>query len=170
MLEFRVLGPYTVLRDGQPLPIGGGRRRTFLALLVLHAGRLLSIARIADEIWNGEPPRTAVHGLEVHASELRKLLGADVLRTRSPGYVLDIDPDTIDAARFQRLAGEAHESLARGDPITASRLLAEADLLWRGDALADIAEADFARQEARRLEEIHVTTRELAAAADVALG
>src|ERR1043165_7941712 len=113
MLEFRGLGPFTVLRDGRPPPIPAGRRRTFLALLVLHAGQVLSTGRIVDELWNGEPPRTAVHGLEVHASELRKLLGPGVLSTRSPGYVLDVDPDVIDATRFQRLASAAYETLAR---------------------------------------------------------
>ena len=84
--------------------------------------------------------------VEVYVSRLRKLLGPGLLLTRAPGYRLDLDPESLDVARFERLlAQEGSEALASGEPDFASACLGEALSLWRGQALADFAYEPFAQ-------------------------
>ena len=94
MIEFRVLGPLEVVRDGEPLAIGGLRRRAVLAMLVLEARRVVSVDRLVDGVWGDEPPDTAVTALHGHVSHLRRALG-DRLVTRAPGHVDDDRPSGI---------------------------------------------------------------------------
>ena len=86
MLEFRILGPLEVLRDGVALPLAGRNQRALLALLLLHARETLSTERLVDHLWGEHPPRTATTSLQNAVSQLRKLLGPGVLSTRASGY------------------------------------------------------------------------------------
>ena len=94
-MEFRLLGPFDVWRDGAPVALGGRRQRAVLALLVMHAGEVVSTDRIVEEIWAGDPPPSAVRTLHSYVSRLRSVLadesGRDLLVRRDPGYVLDVD-------------------------------------------------------------------------------
>ena len=74
-LEFRILGPFEVLRDGEPLALGGRQQRALLAALTLRANDLVSIERLIDDLWPDEPPDTAEHLVHVYVSRLRKLFG-----------------------------------------------------------------------------------------------
>ena len=94
--EFRILGPLVVRVDGTPVAIGGPKQRALLALLLLSANRVVSIERLADDLYAGAPPVTAVTQVQRLVSELRKLLGADAIETRSPGYVLRVAPGCLD--------------------------------------------------------------------------
>ena len=114
-MEFRILGPVEVWEDGHPVSLGGGKQRAVLALLLLNANRIVSSDGLIDQLWNGQPPATAGTALQGHISSLRKALGADVIATRRPGYVLEADPAQIDLARFEQLQGEARRALERGD-------------------------------------------------------
>src|SRR5207245_8070316 len=107
MLEFRILGPVEVADDAGPVTIGGQKQRALLGLLLLHAGEVVSTDRIVDELWGEQPPRTATTSLQNFVSQLRKLLGPDALITKPPGYLLRVEPDRLDAARFERLLTEA---------------------------------------------------------------
>ena len=112
-MDYRVLGPLEV-RDGErSLALGGTKQRALLALLLLSANRVVSRERLIDELWGDDPPETAVTTVQVYVSRLRKVLPADVLVTRSPGYLLRIDPDELDLDRFERLrkSGELREAL-----------------------------------------------------------
>src|SRR5438067_1426900 len=104
-LEFRMLGPLEVLRQGAALPLPPGRPRSLLALLLVHANEVVPIDRLLDELWRGHPPSSAANALQVYVSTLRKQLEPDrsigrsgqVLVTRRPGYVLDAPPGSCDA-------------------------------------------------------------------------
>jgi DNA-binding SARP family transcriptional activator len=170
VLEFRVLGPFAVVRDGVPLAIGGRRQRAFLALLVLHGGEVVSRDRLIDTLWGERTPPSAAHVLHVYASQLRSVLDADVLVTRSPGYVLDAADDQIDLRRFERLFDAAQVALARGDAARACAFLDDADGLWHGTVLEDLAHEEFVQAEARRLEELRIAAAELRAEAAIARG
>lgn len=170
MLEFRVLGPFEVLRDGLRVDLGGPRRRAFLALLVLNAGRVLGTERLIDSLWGERPPRTAGHVLHVYASALRSVLEPGVLIARPPGYVLEIQPDTVDLVRFEQLVAAASGTLGRGDAGAALATLARATALWRGPMLEDLAYEEFVQPEARRLEELCLAARELGAEAGLVAG
>ena len=104
--EFRILGPLEVWRDGSPVPLGGQKQRAVLAVLLLEAGRAVSIDRLVDALWGEHPPRTAITSLQNFVSQLRKLLGPDVLETKTPGYRLRVGPRELDLDRFRLLADE----------------------------------------------------------------
>src|ERR671937_971010 len=166
MREFRLLGPVEVVDDGEPLPLGGQKQRAVLALLLLDAGRVVSTDRLIDALWSEQPPPTAPTSLQNFVSQLRKLLGADVLVTKPPGYQLRIEPDQLDVERFERLVDEAR----REPPEERAAKLREALALWRGPPLADLAYEPFAQAEIGRLEELRLVTLEERFGAALAAG
>jgi predicted ATPase/DNA-binding SARP family transcriptional activator len=169
-MQYRVLGPLEV-RDGEEsLPLAGAKQRALLALLLLHANRVLSRDRLIDELWGGEPPATAVTSLQVYVSRLRKLLPPETLLTRPPGYLLAVDPNDLDLQRFEHLLTQGHEALGGGDAEEAARVLHEALTLWRGPALAEFAFEPFAQNEIARLEDLRLGAVEERIEADLALG
>jgi predicted ATPase/DNA-binding SARP family transcriptional activator len=169
-MDYLVLGPLEV-RDGQEsLPLAGAKQRALLALLLLNANRVVSRDRLIGELWGDEPPATAVTSLQVYVSRLRKLLPAETLLTRPPGYLLAVEPDELDLRRFERLLAEGHEALAGGDAERAAVVLHEALELWRGPALAEFAFEPFAQAEIGRLEDLRLSAVEERIEADLALG
>jgi DNA-binding SARP family transcriptional activator len=170
VIEFRILGPLEVARDGAPIALGGRRRRAALAILLLSTGRVVSVDRLADDLYAGAAPATAVTQVHRQVSELRKLLPEARIETTPPGYVLHVDPSQLDLQRFERLADEGAERLALGDLEAARNLLGDALDLWRGPPLADLADEPFAHSARARLEEVRLTVLERRLDADVALG
>jgi len=166
-IEFRVLGPFEVLVEGRALELKRRKQRSLLALLLLHAGEIVSTDRLVEELWAGSPPKAAVGSLQNLVSDLRKTLGRDAVRTREPGYVLDVDPERVDLHRFERLVAQAAEG---GDAERRSDLLCEALALWRGAPLADLAYEPFAHVEIARLEELRTAAREELVQAELELG
>src|SRR4051794_8680685 len=155
-LEFRILGPLEVLdASGAPVRLGGPRQRAVLAILLLSANRVVSIDRLADELYGGDPPATAITQVQRQGSDLRKLLGP-VIETRPPGYLVRAGPDALDLARFERLA----EAAASATPDRAAALLRDALALWRGPPLADLAYEPFAVAPVARLEELRLAALE----------
>lgn len=127
LMEFRVLGPLEVLQKGRVLDIGAGKRRTLLAVLLLHANEVVSSDRLIDELWDVHAPATAPKILQGYVSQLRKMLaddaggdesadGGGVLLTRPPGYVLRLEDGQLDADHFADLLarGRVASRLRRG--------------------------------------------------------
>ena len=100
-MEFRILGPLEVLEEGRPVALGGAKQRALLAVLLLHANEVVSRDRLIDELWGGEPPDTAHTALQVHVSQLRKLLGRDTIVTQTPGYLIRVSDGELDLHRFE---------------------------------------------------------------------
>jgi DNA-binding SARP family transcriptional activator len=169
-MEFRILGPLEVWDGGAEVVLGGRKPRALLALLLLHPNEVVSADRLIDELWGEHPSERAAAALRVNVSRLRKALAQDVLATRSPGYVIRVEPDDFDLDRFERLVDEARGLLARDLPADAAERLREALSLWRGPALADFAYESFAQTAITRLEEIRLAAVELRIDADLALG
>ena len=171
LLEFRILGPLDVVDESGSVDLGGPRQRATLAILLLNANRVVSVDRLADDLYAGAAPVTALKQVQRQISELRKALGSEsVIETRSPGYVIRLASEQLDLAVFERLAVEASESQAAGDAERAGSLLREALDLWRGEALADLSYELFARAPIERLEEIRLLVLEQRIAVDLALG
>src|SRR5213596_371542 len=105
--DFRILGPLEAAAGDRPLVLGGQKQRALLALLLLDAGRVVSTDRLVNALWGEDPPRTAATSLQNFVSQLRKLIGTDVLVTKPPGYILRIEPEQLDLGRFQRLVEES---------------------------------------------------------------
>jgi DNA-binding winged helix-turn-helix (wHTH) protein len=140
VVEFRILGPLEVLDGATPIAVPGAKERALLADLLVHAGRVVAADRLMEDLWGERPPGNPANTLQGRVSALRRALGpvAARLTTRPPGYRLDVDPELVDAARFERLAGDATR-IAASDPARALGLLAEALGLWRGPVLAGFA-------------------------------
>jgi DNA-binding SARP family transcriptional activator len=156
VLDFRILGPVEVWDDEAQLQLGGPKQRAVLALLLLDAGRVVSTDRLIDALWGEQPPATAATSLQNFISQLRKVVGADVLVTKPPGYRLQLEPEQLDLERFRRLVEGSRQE---GATERAAKLR-EALGLWRGPALADLAFESFALGESARLEELRLAALE----------
>ncbi len=171
-MDFRILGQLEAVDDGEPVKLGAPQQRALLARLLISSNEVVTVDRLAEDLWRGDPPDSARHTLHVYISRLRKVIDPDHTRLRHDGhgYRLAVAPDELDAMRFERLAAEGRGALAGDDPATATTLLREALEIWRGSALADVADEAYARDEAIRLEELRQGTLEQRVWADLALG
>src|SRR5437870_13281900 len=124
-MDFRILGPLEVAEDGRPLPLGRGKQRALLGLLLLRANEVVAQERLVDELWGETPPATAPTALHGYVSRLRRLLGPERLETSPPGYVLRVEADELDLRRFELLVEQERYR--------------EALALWLGPPLADLA-------------------------------
>ncbi|TIS56678.1 BTAD domain-containing putative transcriptional regulator [Mesorhizobium sp.] len=165
-MEYWVLGPLEVRDGDRSFPLAGTKQRALLALLLLNANRVVSRERLIDDLWGDEPPETAVTSVEVYVSRLRKLLPSETLLTRPAGYLLEVEPESVDLFRFERLVAEARQA----DPERASRLLDEALKLWRGPALAEFVGEPFAQIEYGRLDDLRIVALEDRVEANLTLG
>src|SRR5262249_27203344 len=104
-MEFRLLGPLEVTEDGRSSPLGGAKQRALLAILLLRANEVVPRDSLLEAIWP-DSATAAGHSLDSHVSRLRKSLGADLIVTGGGGYMLTVDPEQIDAHRFERLLEE----------------------------------------------------------------
>jgi YVTN family beta-propeller protein len=157
-MEFRILGPLEISDNGHTLALGGGRQFALVGLLLVHRNTVVPTDQIVEELWQGSPPPTASKIVRNTVSLLRKELG-DRLVTRSPGYMLRVEPGELDSARLE-------QAVADGRP----EALAGALALWRGSPLAQVAYYDFARAEIDRLEELHLSAIETRIDADLEQG
>jgi YVTN family beta-propeller protein len=172
-MDFRILGPLEVLDGERVLDLGGGKQRSVLALLLLHANEVVSSDRLVDELWPDKAPPSAAKIVQVRISRLRKALdgvGERILLTRGHGYLLRVGPGQLDRDRFRRLLEEGRAALAADDPERAAETLRSALALWRGQPLAEFAYDSFAQEEIARLEELHLAALEERIEADLAVG
>ena len=178
MVQFRLLGPLEA-RDGERrVELGRPKQRVLLAVLLVHANHVVSVDRLVEELWGAEPPPQAAASLQTYVSNLRRALEpgrparapSRVLVSQPPGYRLVVGAGDLDAARFAALAGEGHRLLEAGRPAAAAGVLREGLALWRGPALAEVADEGFAQAERNRLEELRVAALEDRLAADLDLG
>ncbi len=168
-MRFKVLGPLAAARDeDDPISLGGPKQRLVLAHLIARANDLVSADVLIDRVWGEQPPEAAKGTLHSYISHLRKALGPDRIEGRPPGYVLHVTEDELDAARFERLLGEAR--LANGSPGRAGAVLREALALWVGPAYADLASEPSLAAEVARLDELRLQALEERIAADLAEG
>jgi DNA-binding SARP family transcriptional activator len=169
-LELRLLGPLEARRAGETIALGGVKPRALLANLAVHLGEAVPADRLVDDLWGERPPVTAAHALEVYVSKLRKAIDperAGRIAARSGGYALELDPEWVDARRFERLVADAR---ATPDPGARAALLAEGLALWRGPPLADLTYEPFAQHEIARLEELRSGAIEDRIEAELVLG
>jgi hypothetical protein len=122
----RLLGPLEIEHAGRPVPLGGRAPRALVARLLLDPGRAVPVNRLVEDLWGERAPASAVKMIQIHVSALRKVLPEGVLVTRSPGYALEIEPEAVDLARFERLRREGQDALAAGSPARAAERLREA--------------------------------------------
>jgi predicted ATPase/DNA-binding SARP family transcriptional activator len=169
-IEFRVLGAVEAFRDGAPVPLGGPRQRALLALLLIEPRRRIASERLADELWQGNPPSGAAT-LQSYVSRLRSALAEDVtIASVAGGYTIDVEPERVDAKRFERLVDEARAAVSRGTPRRAAERFHAALAHWRGEPFAALPEVAALQAEGRRLEALRIEAFEELIEAELQLG
>lgn len=160
VVTFRILGPLEVVASGRPVECGTPMQRTVLAMLLARPRQVVSSDRLIDELWGEDPPSQADHSLQTYVSNLRRRFReaelSERIETRTPGYVLHVEADEIDASRFEALFAEARTS----DDRRAVTLLDDALQLWRGAAFAEFADREAFSIQAIRLEELRLSAVE----------
>src|SRR5450755_666636 len=169
------MGPLEARGPSGAVRFGGGKQRLLLAVLVLHAGELVSRTAIIDALWPEDPPASAAQSVESYVSRLRAALRAagaaeDIIASAPGGYRLTRAGNRFDCDEFAELVARAHAALDRGEAQAASDLADEALALWHGPVLAGIAEQPGVRADAAALDERRLQVLEARAEAKLALG
>lgn len=144
IVHFRILGQVELVTDHTSMVLSRSKAGQVLSLLVARGNETVSVETLISELWGQQVPRSALTTLQTYVYHMRKMLAnrlgcqdaERVLITRSPGYLIAVDEDAVDAMVFERLVKEGSRQLAEGDGECASARLAEALRLWRGDAFA----------------------------------
>ncbi|HEX8345916.1 MAG TPA: BTAD domain-containing putative transcriptional regulator [Actinoplanes sp.] len=173
-MEFRVLGTFEIADDDGRRDLAVGGELAVLVLLLLNAGRVVTAEALIDASLGERPPANPVNALQLRVSKLRRALQAagvpdNVVITRRPGYLADVDPDRVDAHRFARLVGDARRIGDRDTP-TALRLYEQALALWRGPALPEYSSQAWAVPEVTRLTELRMSALEERIGLELAVG
>ncbi|GAA0912249.1 BTAD domain-containing putative transcriptional regulator [Nonomuraea longicatena] len=173
-MRFGILGPLAVwTADGRPVHVPEAKVRTVLAVLLAHGGRPVPADRLIDDLWGERLPARPAAVLQTKVSQLRKALqdaepgGRALVVSEPAGFALRAEPGSVDADRFSALVARAY---AAGDSAGVAASLADALALWRGPAFGDLADRDFARAFAVRLEEERLAATERLAEARLDLG
>ena len=155
MLTFQTLGALEVTDNGEPVRIGGARQRRLVAMLLIHRNAVVSVDRLADAVFAGEPTAAANTTMRSYVARLRRIVQGEgsmaSVVTRPPGYAMHVGDQAFDVGRFERLVRDAGGPHGLDAPERASAVLREALGLWHVDAYAEFAEEDWARPEAERL-------------------
>jgi WD40 repeat protein/DNA-binding SARP family transcriptional activator len=174
MLEYRALGGLCVVDDGDEVNLGGPRQRRLAAALLIDRNRVVSVDRLGEVVFAGEPTPGAATTLRSYVARLRRVVegagsGSRVV-TRQPGYMLEVGDAAFDVARFEASVATGRACLTRAAPAEASRALREGLGLWRGAGYAEFADEDWVRSEAQRLGELRLVAYDLLADAELACG
>ena len=169
-MEFRVLGTLEILSGGDAVPLTARKHRELVVALILSRNRVCSREVLIDRLWGEHPPPSARKLLRVYVSQVRRVLAGDRLETRPGGYLLRVDDSELDSARFDKLLRRGRSELRQGRVKAAHGLLSTGLSLWRGAALADVADKEFARTEAGRLDEARLGCVEDRIDAELLLG
>jgi DNA-binding SARP family transcriptional activator len=179
-VEIKVLGPMEVFVGGVSVVPTASKPSQLLALLAMNAGRVVTASALMEEIWDFRPPRSRIPTLHTYILQVRRkfqevlagngVSSKDILITRRAGYMLDVDPEDVDAIKYDRLSAKGRRAVNEGDNETAARLLSDALVLWRGSALADVPTGPQLAIESMRLEENRLGDLHLRIDADLRLG
>jgi DNA-binding SARP family transcriptional activator len=177
-LSFQVLGPLTILRDGEPIALTGRRQRLLLALLLADAGHTIPAARLVDALWGDEPPDDPMNTVQQYVGQLRKALEPGrrdrardgIIATQPPGYRLDLRDHDLDANDADRLIRRAQTCLVAGHPPEAVALAEQALGLWHGAPFEEFPDEPFLYAAITRLDERRLDLLEIVTTGEHALG
>jgi predicted ATPase/DNA-binding SARP family transcriptional activator len=170
-MRIGILGPLEVRdADGRSLPLGGARLRSLLIRLAIAGGHAVPVDRLAEDLWPDGAPADAANAVQALVSRLRAALGRDIVEHGPTGYRLTVPSGEIDAWAFEQAVTAARARLAEPDHAAAADMFRGALRMWRGPALADVADAPFAAPAIARLSGLRLAATEERIDADLALG
>ncbi|WP_368862479.1 BTAD domain-containing putative transcriptional regulator [Frankia sp. Mgl5] len=157
-MRYEILGPLRVMNGDQRVNLSAPKVTVLLAALLARPRQVVASDLLITEIWKDDPPRRATATLQVYVSQLRKLLTCPLSRecpiiTRSPGYLLLVEPEAVDLHLFERRMADGRQHARAGHHRQAADLFASALTVWRGNALGDLREGPIVDAFVTRLEE-----------------
>ncbi|MGI5524057.1 BTAD domain-containing putative transcriptional regulator [Micromonospora sp. CA-259024] len=168
-LRFEILGPQRAWYADREIDLGPGKQRAVLAVLLLSAGRPVATGQIVEAVWPDDPPANGPNVVQKYVAGLRRVLEPDrsprtpgqVLSLTDAGYLLRVDPDALDAVRFERRIHRARQRRAEGRAAEAMTELATALALWQGEPFTGFTGPVFeaARQRLVELRAVALETR-----------
>ncbi|MEU4930746.1 BTAD domain-containing putative transcriptional regulator [Streptomyces yokosukanensis] len=168
MIFCRVLGPIDVEIDGVRAELGGPVPRRLLAALAAGAGAPVSLAALAEAVWDTELTAEVTSAIRVVVHRLRSALGPrgrGCLESAPRGYRLALAPEATDHGLFEQRVARGSGQLTGDDPRGAVRTLESALALWRGRPWAELGESlHVSGQRARMVELREIAVEELQAA------
>ncbi|WP_433436895.1 BTAD domain-containing putative transcriptional regulator [Nonomuraea sp. CA-141351] len=175
-MKFRLLGPLRIEADGSPARITAPKQRTVLAMLLARAGHVVPIRSLVAEVWDDQPPRSAVANLRTYLMQLRKLVppaadpAVERLVTSDAGYLLQVEPGEFDVFQFEALSAHGRQALARRDLSASLDAYTRALALWQGMVAEDVPLGPTLREVVARLTDHYLSVVEEHAEIQLALG
>ncbi|MFC9297018.1 BTAD domain-containing putative transcriptional regulator [Streptomyces sp. NPDC057011] len=179
-MKIQVLGPLSAEVNGGSIVPTARKPRQILALLALYPGRVMPVPTLMEEIWGTALPQSALTTLQTYILQLRRRLGTalgpgaggvkDVLVTRHGGYLLQIEPESVDVHEYESLVARGQSDFEQGDDESAAATLRAALALWQGPALVDVRAGPILEIEVMRLEESRLVAVERRIDVDLRLG
>lgn len=181
-LDIGLLGSFTASVGGASIVPSAAKQRRLLALLAVGCGREISMAVIAEELWEGCPPAGPSAAVQTYVKQLRQRIATavsrltlcvdpkEVLSRGHSGYRLDMPEVRVDAREFESLVRQGEQAVNRGEDEQGVQLLSEGLALWRGQALSDVRMSGVLRAEALRLDEVRLAAVQSRIDADLRLG
>ena len=154
-MQICVLGPVQV-HDEQAVAAAGRGETARGVGDARAAGRIrcCPTEALIDGLWGADRHRTArSNALQGYVSRLRKTLnrpaGSIELERRSPGYLLTVEPRSVDLQVFEDLTAQAQAVGAARPGGRRPAGSVRRSRLWRGDPLAEFTDEPFTLIEAR---------------------
>ncbi|MEU1513071.1 AfsR/SARP family transcriptional regulator [Streptomyces sp. NPDC005811] len=181
-LDIGLLGSFTAAVGGTSIVPSAAKQRRLLALLAVGAGREMSMAAIAEELWEGRPPAGPSAAVQTYVKQLRQRIATavsrvtphvdpkEILSRGHSGYRLGMPDVRLDAEEFERLVRQAEQAIGRGEDERGALLLSDGLALWRGQALSDVRASGALRAEALRLDEVRLAAVQSRIDAELRLG
>jgi predicted ATPase/DNA-binding SARP family transcriptional activator len=165
-----VLGPVRVTSQGARIASPRTKERALLAALAVRADHAVPLETLSTALWGDHPPQTAARTLQAHVAHLRHDLGGGVIVREGFGYRLALPPEAVDAVRLEGLVVSGETALRDGDAACAGRWFREAEALWRGEPLTDLADTPDRQAHVHRLRGLWLQAREGRIRAELDLG
>jgi SARP family transcriptional regulator, regulator of embCAB operon len=179
-MQIKLLGPLDVTENGRSITPTASKARQTLAMLALHAGQVVTVSALVEELWGMELPRKPLQSVQTYILILRRMINKarpdqqdsakSILVTSHGGYMLDVPAVDLDVRRYERMSAAGQQAMQSGDYESASRLLRSALAIWRGPALVDVQIGIPLSLKVNGLEEHRLGIQETSIEADLRLG
>jgi SARP family transcriptional regulator, regulator of embCAB operon len=180
-MEFGVLGPFTMNDGGMCRLPSAPKTRQLLALFVLHNNSLTGLDECLEELWGPQGLPSAVQSLHTRVQHIRQALTAvpsigsqerakEVLVTRHRGYLLRLEPESVDFHHLERCMETSRRAYAVRDDHGIRSALRTALALWRGPVLADVSHGPVLQAHVIGMEQYRLTLLEQCIEAELRLG
>ncbi|WP_433003613.1 AfsR/SARP family transcriptional regulator [Kribbella sp. CA-294648] len=166
-MQFGILGPLTIVREGRPVRLETPKLRVLLASLLVRPNKAASFSDLGRRLWVDQPPRNPRHVIHTYVTRLRRTIGDQQIRTCPGGYLIEAGPDQLDLLHFEQLVREADTST---ELCQRAKLLHSATDLWRGEPFADIDSPVLHNEDVTPLVERRLLAEERRIDADLELG